>query len=241
MGRKAGKTKAKGGPQRYRQSCPGGLIILPHRTPCQPARAAETDEGTGHKHQHQPQDDFIVGKTVHEQQQNEEAGKPDFQDGQAKQPPGTPSEPGTDTGPKSDDGQGPKKDAENTVHAYLPVKDEARSLVLPLRSGTAVPQESGGELRETGQGDNGCPDTAIPEKGVQENTPQSSWGELRRPGKQRAACGLFSVAASPTAFFPLPASSGAPPASTHRQNRKRPRPSVSAAPKRTAHSRHGMS
>ena len=61
-------------------------------------------------------------------------------------------------------------------------------------------------------------DTAIPEKGVQENTPQSSWGELRRPGKQRAACGLFSVAASPTAFFPLPASSGAPPASTHRQS-----------------------
>ena len=91
---------------------PRRLIILPHRTRCQPARAAETDEGTGHKHQYQPQDDFIVGKTVHEQQQNEEAGKPDFQDGQAKQPPGPPSEPGTDTGPKSDDAQRPKKDAE---------------------------------------------------------------------------------------------------------------------------------
>lgn len=241
MGRKAGKTKAKGGPQRYRQSCPGGSSSFPieraasQHAPPKQMRAPAISISTSHKMI------SLWGKLSTNKQQNEEAGKPDFQDGQAKQPPGTPSEPGTDTGPKSDDGQGPKKDAENTVHAYLPVKDEARSLVLPLRSGTAVPQESGGELRETGQGDNGCPDTAIPEKGVQENTPQSSWGELRRPGKQRAACGLFSVAASPTVFFPLPASSGAPPASTHRQNRKRPRPSVSAAPKRTAHSRHGMS
>ena len=225
MGRKAGKTKGKGGPQHYRQSCPGGSSSFPieraasQHAPPKQMRAPAISISTSHKMI------SLWGK----------------QDGQAKQPPGPPSEPGTDTGPKSDDGQRPKKDAKNTVHAYLPVKDEARSLVLPLRSGTAVPQESGGELRETGQGDNGCPDTAIPEKGVQENTPQSSWGELRRSGKQRATCGLFSVAASPTAFFPLPASSGAPPASTHRQNRKRPRPSVSAAPKRTAHSRHGMS
>lgn len=80
------------------------------------------DEGTGHKHQQQPQDYFIVGKTVHEQQHDEEAGKPDFQDSQAKQSPGPPSEPCTDAGPKSDDGQGPKEHAENTVHAYLPIK-----------------------------------------------------------------------------------------------------------------------
>ena len=62
----------------------------------------------------------LWGKLSTNSNMNEEAGKPDFQDGQAKQPPGPPSEPGTDTGPKSDDGQGPKKDAENTVHAYLP-------------------------------------------------------------------------------------------------------------------------
>ena len=215
MGRKAGKTKAKGGPQRYRQSCPGGSSSFPieraasQHAPPKQMRAPAISISTSHKMI------SLWGKLSTNSNRTKRQASPIFRMARPNSLPGLPLSPAPIQAPKAMMAKAPKR-CRKHCPAYLPVKDEARSLVLPLRSGTAVPQESGGELRETGQRDNGCPDTAIPEKGVQENTPQSSWescggrktkSSLRAVQRCRQSHGVFST----PCLFRRAASQHAPP------------------------------